>query len=258
MLFEKNIPIYISLTSIFQNQEILFETLISLLNQSLIPDKIYIYLSTEPFLKDVGFKEKEITHEKLKELLHKNEDKIIINWTENTGPYRKLLPLLKEKWNEDCIIITVDDDTVYNENLIKNFFNEYSKYNCLISNRGFTPKLIDNNLETFDYYAHDEHKNKYIYNFPTGKGGILYKPQFFHKTKELIFNKDIFFKTCGTNDDIWFYVVRVKNDIDCYLSKNKFMLKDNTKSSTGLFLNFNCIQNTKYLRETVRELNKLT
>jgi hypothetical protein len=258
MLFEKNIPIYISLTSIFQNQEILLETLISLLNQKLLPDKIFIYLSIEPFLKDIGFSDKEITNEQLKELLSKNENKIIINWTENTGPYRKLLPLLKEKWNDDCIIITVDDDTVYNENLIENFYNEYCKYKCLISNRGFTPKLIDNNLETFDYYAHDINKEKYIYNFPTGKGGILYKPEFFHKTKDLIFNKDIFFKTCGTNDDIWFYIVRVKNNIECYLSKNKFMLKDNTKSSTGLFLNFNCTQNTKYLRDTFRETKLFT
>ena len=177
----KKIFLYISLTSIFQNQEILLETLISLLNQKLLPDKIFIYLSIEPFLKDIGFTDKEITNESLKELLSKNENKIIINWTENIGPYRKLLPLLKEKWDEDCIIITVDDDTVYSENLIENFYNEYCKYKCIISNRGFTPKLINNDLETFDYYEHDKNKSKFIYNFPTGKGGILYKPDFFHK-----------------------------------------------------------------------------
>ena len=32
-------------------------------------------------------------------------------WGNDIGPYGKLLPLLKKKWKEDCLIITLDDDT---------------------------------------------------------------------------------------------------------------------------------------------------
>ena len=52
--------------------------------------------------------------------------------------YRKLLPLLKDKWNEDCIIITIDDDTIYDTNLIENLVNDYHTNKCVIGNRGFS------------------------------------------------------------------------------------------------------------------------
>ena len=61
----------------------------------------------------------------------------------NTGPYRKLLPLLKDKWDEDCIIITLDDDVIYYTKLIKNLVNDYNKHKCSIGYRGFTPYLIN-------------------------------------------------------------------------------------------------------------------
>ena len=66
-----------------------------------------------------------------------------IRWVENEGPYRKLIPLLKEKWDEDCVIITIDDDTFYDNKLIENYLNDYEKYNCCISYRGFTFKMED-------------------------------------------------------------------------------------------------------------------
>ena len=42
---ELNIPTYISLTSIFRNQDILLMTLQSIIIQTIKPDKIFLYLS---------------------------------------------------------------------------------------------------------------------------------------------------------------------------------------------------------------------
>jgi predicted O-methyltransferase YrrM len=248
-------PIYVSLTSIYENQDRLLETLKSIINQSKKPDKIYLYLSEEPYILDDGFKNRIITNEKLLKLLNDNNNFIEIKWVKNIGSYRKLLPLLKDKWNEDCIIITIDDDTVYDNNLIKNMINDYYKENCVIGYRGFTPKL--DKFENFDYLIKDTKINRYLYNFTTGKGGILYKPEFFHKTKDLIFNEKIYLDTCDKQDDIWFYIIRVMNNVDCYIRNENWLTKD--ISGKGLFVKFNNHNNNNTIafRKTIEKL-KLT
>lgn len=227
--------IYVSLTSIFDNQDRLAYSLQSILNQSKIPDQILVYLSETGFLLDTGFVDKTITNEKLYSILVQNQDKIQIRWVDNIGSYRKLIPLLKEKWEENCIIITVDDDTIYDKDLIKNLVNDYDCHKCVINYRGFTPKFTD--LNNFDYLTRDTLKNKDIFNFATGKGGILYKPEFFYKTKNLVFEESIFLKYCDKCDDVWFYIIRLLNNICCYVKNIKWEQKD--ISSIGLFHHFN-------------------
>ena len=211
-------PVYVSLTSIFKNQEFLVKTVKSILKQTMKPDRIYIYLSEDKSFFDNGFKNKKITNKELSELLEKNKNIIHILWGNDIGPYGKLLPILKKKWNKDCIIITIDDDTIYNKKLIENLVTDYKKYKCVINYHGFTPKF--DKIEDFDYDKRENLTNLSLYNFPTGKGGILYNPKFFHKTGDLIFNKEIFMKYCNKADDIWFYLIRIKNNVKCFINKN--------------------------------------
>ena len=250
----KKIPVYISLTSIFKNQNILLETLQYMIKQTKLPDKIFLYLSEESYLLDTGFKDKKITNSNLLKLI--NDNSIInIKWVKNTGSYRKLLPLLKDKWNEDCIIITIDDDTIYDTHLIENLINDYNEQNCVIGYRGFTP-LFDK-LENFHYLKHDKLQHLSLYNFLTGKGGILYKPKFFHKTNDLIFNDKIYLDACPTADDIWFYIVRLLNNVKGYLVNKKWQVKDLT--CDGLYVTYNCKNetNTKLLKNTIEKLKEL-
>lgn len=246
------IPIYISLTTIFKNQTILLKTLQSIITQTYVPDKIYLFISEEPFLLDTGFTNKIITNNNLLNFLKIHEKNIELKWVNNQGSYRKLIPLLKEKWNDDCIIITIDDDTVYDKNLIKNLLHDYSIHKCVINYRGFTPKL--NTINDFDYRSRIETVQRHLYNFPTGKGGILYKPSFFKNTGDLIFNETIYMKYCGTGDDIWFYLLRIKNNIDCCILPKNWMMSDLT--NTGLFSKFNSKNNnnTKMLHNTISHL----
>jgi hypothetical protein len=246
--------IYISLTSIFQNQEILLETLKSICCQTLKPDKIFLYLSEEPFLLDFGFANKLITNSDLNNFILNHDNYIILSWIKNTGPYRKLLPLLKDKFYEDCIIITIDDDTVYHQELIYNLYSDYIKQKCVINYRGFTPHT--NKLTNFNYNLRQDIINKHIYNFPTGKGGILYHPSFFQKTEQLIFNEDIYLQHLPTVDDIWFYLVRICNGVDCYINYNEFMIKNNT-NEYGLYKNFNLHKNTQLFLIGLDELKKI-
>lgn len=247
------LPVYISLTSIFENQDILLQTLQSIMKQTRLPDKIFLYLSEESYILDTGFKDKKITNSKLLKFI--NDNSIIdIIWVKNTGSYRKLLPLLKEKWDEDCVIITIDDDTVYDTHLIENLINDFNEQNCVIGYRGFTP-LFDK-LENFDYSKRDKQKLNSLYNFLTGVGGILYKPDFFKKTKNLIFDDKIYKNTCDKQDDIWFYIIRILNNVNCYLGNKKCTEK--YLSFEGLFKNFNCKENnTISFKKTIEKLKEL-
>ena len=250
----KKNPVYISLTSIFNNQDILIQTLQSIMKQTRLPDKIYLYLSEEPYILDTGFKDKKITNSKL--LKYINDNSIIhIKWVKNIGSYRKLLPLLKDKWDEDCIIITIDDDTIYDNNLIENLINDYHKHKCVIGYRGFTPSF--DKLENFDYLKHLELQHLSLYNFFTGKGGILYKPQFFHKTHDLIFNDKIYLNTCPTGDDIWFYIVRMLNNVKGYIDNKNWQVKDLTRDGLFAKLNSKNNLNNKSFENTLKKLKEL-
>lgn len=249
----KKIPVYISLTSIFTNQDILLQTLQSIMKQTKLPDKIFLYLSEESYLLDSGFKDKKITNSDLLKFV--NDNSIIdISWVKNIGSYRKLVPLLKEKWDEDCIIITIDDDTFYDTHLIENLVNDYNEQKCIVGYRGFTP-LFDK-IENFNYSKRDKIQNLSIHNFFTGKGSILYKPQFFHKTHDLIFNDKIYLDTCPLADDIWFYIVRILNNMKGYLSNKKWYSKDLTRG--GLYtINSKDGNNNKSFKATFKKLKEL-
>ena len=252
-----NKPVYVSVTSIFQKQHLLLETLKSIIKQTVLPSKIYLFLSKKPYLLDEGFKKKIITNVLLKNFINKYSSIINLVWVKNEGPFRKLLPLLKNKWKEDCIIITVDDDTVYDNKLVENLINDYKKHNCVINYRGFTPKI--NKIDEFEYNKERTIIHKNLFNFPTGKGGVLYTPSFFHNTRDLIFNKEIYLNKCKTGDDIWFMLLRVANNVECYIDNKKYMKKDNNCSSLSLFTNYNNKnnKNTEQIKDTIHYLKSL-
>ena len=131
--------------------------------------------------------------------------------------------------------------------------NSYEKHKCVIGNRGFTPKL--NKLEEFNYMTRDKLTEKHIYNFVTGKGGILYHPNFFYETKELMFNEEIYMKICDKQDDIWFYFMRIKNNIECCIDSNDYLIKD--LPNIGLYKNFNVKnnKNTDVFLTLLKEIN---
>ena len=113
------VPVYISLTTIFKNQAILLKTLQSIIVQTTLPDKIYLFISEKPFLLDTGFTNKIITNNNLLKFLKTHETTIELMWVNNQGSYRKLIPLLKQKWNETlCLTYFIFHSNLFIFNLI--------------------------------------------------------------------------------------------------------------------------------------------
>jgi hypothetical protein len=123
----------------------------------------------------------------------------------------------------------------------------------VISYRGFTPKL--KTINDFSYNNRGNIINNYLYNFPTGNGGILYTPSFFHNSSELLFNKEIYLHFCPTADDIWFYLIRLINNVSCYIDNKPYLIKCLT-NQYGLFVNYNSNSNTNTLLNVVSVLHK--
>lgn len=244
---------YVSLTSIKHNENILIKTLESIKNQIVKPDKTFLFLSEEPYLLDTGFENKKINSE-LDAFLKNNQNDFELIWCPNIGPYRKLLPLLKEKLNEDCCILAVDDDTEYQNKLVKKMIDDYENLKCCISYRGFTMK-VTGNLNDLNYEDRLPLIPKNLFNFHTGKGGVLYHPSFFKNTCDIIFNRETYLECCETGDDIWFNFMRIANNIPCYVKNINYMTKDNTKNHS-LYYVFNDVNNlnTKNIKKTVNKL----
>ena len=230
---------YVSLTSIYQNQSRLYQTLNDVVHtQTLLPEKIFIQLSEEPYLRDIGFKNKQITDINLLQLLEKYNNLIELRWVKNIGPYRKLIYTISDNWESEIPIITIDDDHLFDNNLFKNLYNDYLENNMCANYRGFT--MASENLKQFDYEAKASLKQRYLYNFSTNGGGTIFNSKFFKNTNNLLLDDTVFLQLANTADDIWYNFIRIINDSLLFVSHDKkWMKRDNSNHANGLYFNYN-------------------
>lgn len=195
--------VYVSLTTIAARVNKVKDTIDSILRQTHPVNKITLYLSSEPYIIDTGI---ETIPSSLIRLAEK-EPKFNIEYVENIGPYRKLIPALKQHWLEDCLIITIDDDKIYENNMIENMVREYyqtgQKY--IVANRAFvkmnrimrqlceTECGVPNEVcqlimdetgnkgtaQSLSYLLSKEYDFIRIITFFEGNDGVLYHPKFF-------------------------------------------------------------------------------
>ena len=114
----------VSLTSYSKRLPTIHLVIQSILHQSLQPSKIILYL-------DETTKENEIP-KKLKKLTRYNFE--IKTGYKNLKPHNKYFYAMKE--NPGKVIITIDDDLIYDNKLIEDLYLNYLKHsNCIIARR---------------------------------------------------------------------------------------------------------------------------
>ena len=169
----KDYKVYIGLTTIPSRINILINNLKHFVNtQNVEYEKILVTLPK----KYKRFKNN-ITNETINKL--KSIKKVeIINIENDLGPASKYLgPLMNGYIKDEDILIIIDDDRIYNENLIKNLicsvfsFSEYQFYSGLWSyffDKNYT-KLKNDYLEI----SINEEKNNNNFTFGNGLGGFF-------------------------------------------------------------------------------------
>jgi hypothetical protein len=188
-------------------------TIYSLLTQSVIPEKIVLWLETDRF----PLREKSLPAE----LLAFSKFNLQIHWCEeDLRSYTKLIPSLKVF--PDYFIVIADDDIFYKKRWLEKLWNEHLEYPddviCHVANT----ITFDANHGVLPY-------KKWIFNirspqssllhFPLGVGGVLYHGKFLFND---IASKKIFMKLAPYADDIWFYFMIILNNTTVRIVKKPY------------------------------------
>lgn len=202
----------INLTTTESRQKFCIQTILSLTQQTITPDKIRVWISTEPYLRDTGINVKPNWVEEL----NKIKNIIEVCWTKNTGPYRKLIPALKSA-DQDDIIITADDDIIYGEKWLESLLLA-SKANPDMIIAARAREIKRNFLGIQKSYMHwpiiteDRILKKDF--IVTHGGGTLFKKKFIRHD---FLDNENFTNVCPTTDDLWFSMLANKSGSNVYV-----------------------------------------
>ena len=239
--------IIVSLTSIPKRIDTLYLTLESIFNQSLKPDKVVLYL---------GENTKDIELPKEIKKLIKRGLQVEYRKDEDLKPHTKYFYALQEY--KDDIVITFDDDILYNKNLIKELYKSYLKHpNCISAVRPHKVTFDEKNKIKkyaewlFDYAGDDALEPSYLL-CQTGVGGVLYPPHIFPKE---VFNRKLISEKFINNDDLYLYFFQIKHNIKVVRSsKNAYMLDtiENTQESGLLNKNLYGGANDEFIKKIMK------
>lgn len=174
----------------------------SILNQTKPADMILVYLAEEQFLR----KEEELP-DNLRRLVA--DGKVVVKWCDNLMPHKKYFYAMQEY--PDDIIVTIDDDLLYNPKMLEILYQSYLRYPDAISAMrthimGVTSagKIMPYELWVKEY-ARYLHKPS-LWLFATTGAGTLFPPCW---RPEILFDKEGIRKTCLCADDLWVNVCRI-------------------------------------------------
>lgn len=235
---KREIPIIVSLTTYGKRLKTVDITIGTILRQTVKPDKIVVVVS-EDDAKKITLRLKLLSTLKLIEILPCEDLK---------SPHMKYFFTMQKY--RDSLIVTVDDDIIYRNNLIEKLYKSYQKHpNCVsalrvhrirIDSKGMLKSYNDWKLRDSKYV--DEPRNDL---FATGVGGVLYPPNLLYKD---IFDLSLIKKYSLKADDIWLKVMELLSDTKVVLAdvQQRLIYIDNTQDmglfNTNVFENANDIQ----------------
>lgn len=189
--------IIVSLTTYSKRIYDVHLTIESIMEQTMKANRIILWL-------DYSFESQPLP--KALQLLQKRG--LEIEYCKDIRSYKKLIPALKKYPND--AVITIDDDVMYEFDLLEKLINAYQKdASYIYCNRIHIMRLNERgNLLSYlqwEWESNDTEAN--IMNFPTGVGGILYPP---HSLDEEVFNESVFLDICKYADDVWFKAMAMK------------------------------------------------
>lgn len=195
--------VIISLTTYGRRIHSVYLTIESLMQQTMKANKIVLWL-------DNSFQGKRLP-ESLNMLKKRGLE---ILYCKDIRSYQKLVPALRQF--PDDAIITVDDDIIYNANMLENLITAYIEDPTNIyCNRAHRMKLkSDGSLKLYKHWGkRTSEVGPNVLNFLTGVGGVLYPP---HSLDDEVLNEEVFMDICKMADDVWFAAMALKKGTPVY------------------------------------------
>ncbi len=219
--------IIVSLTTYGRRLHSVYMTIESIMEQTMKANRIVLWL-------DKSFEGKRLP-ESINMLCKRGLE---VSFCKDIRSYKKLIPTLCKYPND--AIITVDDDVIYNINMLENLIVPYivnpKAIYCNRAHRILVDKI--GNVLPYNKWEFETQKigcgNLF---FPTGVGGVLYPP---HSLDEEVKNEDVFFDICKTADDVWFKAMALKKGtpvcrVETHNIKGCEYMVDDEVQDMGLF-----------------------
>ena len=219
--------IVVSLTSFPARFGTLHFAIKSILNQKLRPDVVLLCLA-----KNEAKDESELPSSVLE--LKKYGVRIFFA-DDNLKPHNKYYHAMK--LYPDSLIVTVDDDNIYDKNLVSALYASYLKYPCAVSARRVHKIVRDKGDSVLPY-------NKWRYEYKkvttpsfnllaTGVGGVLYPPR---TLPPEAFDVARIRELCLNADDIWLKFMELKNNIPVVWVKGRKVHPLGVRKTQGITL----------------------
>lgn len=169
----------------------------SMLVQSRMPDKIVVWLDNECF-----------SESSLPAPVKRLEKYgVEIRFCEDIKSYKKLIPSLK--LYPDDIIVTIDDDIIYERNTLKCLLDKHSEYpDDIICTMAHIPTFGADGLNRYNDWKLNICYSEEELIFPLGGSGTLYPAHSLYKD---VTDASLFMKLAPHADDIWFWVMALMN-----------------------------------------------
>jgi hypothetical protein len=242
--------IIVSLTSFPKRINKLWMVIETILRQKQKPDRIILWLSKQQFR---GINELPVN------LKNQQKRGLEIRFCEDDlRSHKKYFYSLQEF--KKAIVITVDDDVLYNSKIISSLIELHIKFpECVCCNHCNEITLLENMILPYKSWRKSEVSDFPSYKiFPIGVGGVLYPP---NAVSQFAFNIDAIKSNCYLADDIWLNIMtKIAGNMSVSSNLKTFYLPvmyENNSTLTSM--NVNEGLNDKQL-ENVRSycLNKLS
>lgn len=197
--------IIVSLTSYPGRIHCVHKAIESLLNQTTKPDMIILWLAGSQFpgkLKDLP-----------RELLSLRRYGLTISWCDDLKSHKKYYQVMQQYPND--IVITVDDDLYYDEDMIELLFNAHQRHpGCVCAMRCHLIRFGANG-KPLPYKQWLREQSEYVNTplmqlFSTSGAGTLYPPACMSHE---LFNKEAIREICLDADDLWLKTMQIINRV---------------------------------------------
>jgi hypothetical protein len=220
--------IVVSMTSTRSRLSLLYYAVESIRRQSLIPCRVEVFLSREPYLYDAGVTDPPDW------LL---DGRVQLHWVENTGSYRKLIPGLLSLDYQD-LLVTADDDVIYGPHWLQTIVASALDHpESIVCGRARRVRRDMFNRDTaYLYWPEVTRATRGRDMVPVGCAGVAYRQGLL----DLSMASDRrALSIAATSDDLWFRACSLVKGVDVFVnpdidSENVYMLHQHGLTSRNV------------------------